>query len=156
MQEPPSLVIDSRTGEPTPSPSYSPSYYPTATPTIELDCMDKKGTFTTHRDEEQPCSWLNTANGELKKDNNCHDGQEALMFCQATCAEYNGCDDMTCEDMSGTYQTHTGWTAECSWLLTGQGSLKLEQNCGTDDYLITEIGKRCQATCADYNGCAAD
>ena len=35
------------------------------------------------------------------------------------------------------------------------GTLTLEQNCGTDQYPITELGKRCQATCADYNGCNA-
>jgi hypothetical protein len=32
--------------------------------------------------------------------------------------------------------------------------LRLEQNCGgVAGYPITEIGKRCQATCSDYNGC---
>jgi hypothetical protein len=61
---------------------------------------------------------------------------------------------MRCVDNVGAYMTHTGYTAKCSWLLTGLGSLKLEQNCGsTPEFPRTEIGQRCQATCKDYNGC---
>ncbi len=120
---------------------------------VTLDCMNQKGMFTTNNGDEQPCSWLDVGNGDQKKELNCQQG-EAAFFCQSSCGEYNGCDDLHCTDMSGQYQTHTGWTAECSWLSTGLGTLKLDMNCGTADYPITELGKRCQATCGDYNGCA--
>lgn len=174
----PLLMIDSRTIDPTIAPTKSPFDYttleiasnpptqaptsspPTQTPSISpvlaLDCMDKKGKFVTHTGESQPCSWLDAGNGSLKKELNCQDQSESALFCQATCSALNGCDDMHCIDMAGTYVSHTGWTAECSWLLTGQGALKLEQNCGgTPEYPLTELGKRCQATCGDYNGCNA-
>ena len=158
FREPPTLVINSRTSEPTSRPTLSPvspTASPTVTPTIQLDCMDKKGTFETHLGTTQPCSWLGTGNGSLKKELNCQDTQNnaAALFCQAQCSEYNGCDDRHCDDKAGEYTTHTGWKANCSWLSTGQGTLKKEMNCGTDDYAITEVGKRCQASCGAYNGC---
>mmetsp|Transcript_20130 Transcript_20130/g.43719 ORF Transcript_20130/g.43719 Transcript_20130/m.43719 type:complete len:1029 (-) Transcript_20130:138-3224(-) len=153
VNEPPLLIVDSRTFVPTPSPTNFPTYIPTISPIMAIDCMDKKGKFDTHIGESEPCSWLGVGNGSLKKAFNCQDQSEAALFCQAQCSAYNGCDDLTCEDMSGTYQSHTGWTAQCSWLLTGQGTLKLEQNCGTEEYPITELGKRCQAACGEYNGC---
>ena len=172
----PLLIVDSRTIDPTIAPTKSPFDYttleiastpptqaptsspptqtPSKSPVLALDCMDKRGKFVTHTGESQPCSWLDVGNGSLKKELNCQDQSEAALFCQATCSASNGCDDMHCIDMAGTYVTHTGWTAECTWLLTGQGALKLEQNCGgIPDYPITELGKRCQATCGDYNGC---
>ena len=126
---------------------YSPSLSPTLSPVVvDLDCMDNEGNFTTNSGESQPCSWLDEGNASLKKAFNCQVGQNAALFCQSKCSAINGCDDLHCEDMSGTYVTHTGWRAECSWLSSG-GPL-LELNCG-----ITEIGKRCQATCAQYNEC---
>ena len=168
VKEQPLLVIDSRTIDPTIEPTKGPFDYPptqaptsnsptTTSPTssaLALDCMDKKGQFVTPSGESQPCSWLDVGNGSLKKEINCQSGSEAALFCQASCSAQNGCDDMHCTDMAGTYASHTGWTAKCSWLLTGQGDLKLELNCGgIPEYPITELGKRCQATCGDYNGC---
>ncbi|KAL3810584.1 hypothetical protein ACHAXA_002448 [Cyclostephanos tholiformis] len=161
----PLLIIDSRTIDPTVEPTKGPfDYPPTQTPTsssptttspiVALDCLDKKGKFVTPSGESQPCSWLNVGDESSKKEINCQNQNEAAFFCQASCSAHNGCDDMHCMDMSGMYVTHTGWTAECDWLLTGQGDLKLELNCGgTPEYPITELGKRCQATCGDYNGC---
>ncbi|KAL3780518.1 hypothetical protein ACHAW5_007164 [Stephanodiscus triporus] len=138
----------------TDTPTYSPTQTLTISPVLALDCMDKRGKFVAHTGESQPCSWLDEGDGSLKKELNCQDQSEAIMLCQASCSAQNGCDDMHCIDMGGTYATHTGWTAECSWLLTGQGTLNLELNCGgKPEYPITELGKRCQATCGDYNGC---
>ena len=114
-----------RTIAPSPRPNNTPTRSPTVSPTVPLDCMDKKGTFVTHTAENQPCSWLSTGNGSIKKGFNCGQDQtneeEAAMFCQAQCSAYNGCDDLHCRDMSGTYMTHIGWTAQCSWLKTGAG-----------------------------------
>lgn len=151
--ESPQLIVDSRTIAPTNHPSGGPTGTPTSSPAVTLDCTDHKGKFITHTGQSQSCSWFDIGNGMLKKELNCQGGKEASLFCQAQCGEFNGCDDLTCEDRSGSYLTHSGWTAECSWLLTGQGTMKLEQNCGTDQYPITDLGKRCQATCGDYNGC---
>ena len=147
----PKLIVDLRTNAPTLKPT---SVAPTQSPTIHLDCMDRKGKFRTTSGERQPCSWLDVGNGSLKKEMNCEDQKnDAALFCQARCSAYNGCDSMHCEDKSGMYRTHTGWTAECSWLLSGQGDLKLEQNCGTDEFPQTELGLRCQYSCREFNGC---
>ena len=160
----PQLIVDSNTQSPTFKPTYAPSPSPSISPAaptaapslapvIPLTCQDSKGKFRTSSGERQSCSWFDVGEGSLKKEQNCNG--EAKMFCQSKCSEYNGCDDMTCEDRAGSYATHSGWTAECSWLTSGLGTLKLEQNCGTDEYQITELGKRCQATCRDYNGCSS-
>jgi hypothetical protein len=127
----------------------------TTSPTMIIDCIDKKGKFKTPSGASQYCTWLSEGKGDLKKELNCQEPNEALYFCQASCSAYNGCDSMHCTDMPGLYATFSGWLAECSFLTTtGQGSLRLEQNCGgVAGYPITEIGKRCQATCSDYNGC---
>lgn len=161
----PQLIVDSNTQSPTLKPTYAPSPSPSISPAspttapslapvIPLTCHDSKGKFRTNSGERQSCSWFDVGEGSLKKEQNCNGG--AKMFCQAKCSEYNGCDDMTCEDRAGSYATHSGWTAECSWLTSGLGTLKLEQNCGTDEYPITELGKRCQGTCRDYNGCGSE
>jgi hypothetical protein len=132
--EQPQLVVDSDTASPTlkptwapsPSPSMSPAEpttAPTPSPVIPLDCYDHKGRFKTNTGESQSCSWFDVGDASeiaLKKDLNCHGG-EAKLFCQAQCSGYNGCDDMTCEDRAGSYATNSGWTAECSWLASGQG-----------------------------------
>lgn len=147
----PKLIVDLRTKAPTLKPT---SEAPTQSPTVHLDCMDRKGKFRTTAGERQPCSWLDVGNGSLKKEMNCQDQKnDAALFCQATCSAYNGCDSLHCEDKSGMYRTHTGWTAECSWLQSGQGDLKLEHNCGTDDFSQTELGRRCQHSCREFNGC---
>ena len=127
----------------------------TTSPTMIIDCIDKKGKFKTPSGASQYCTWLSEGKGDLKKELNCQEPNEALYFCQASCSAYNGCDSMHCTDMPGLYATFSGWLAECTFLTTtGQGSLRLEQNCGgVPGYPITEIGKRCQATCSDYNGC---
>ena len=125
---------------------------PTAFPTpVPLTCMNQDGKFKTQAGDREPCSWLESDNGSL---DNCED-DEVAMFCQSSCSAYNGCDELHCEDLTGTYQSHTGWNAECSWLSTGNGPLKLEQNCGIDGSEPTELGMRCQLTCAAYNGCDA-
>lgn len=168
VREPPTLAIFWRTAVPTTAPTYfptftpstsPPTFLPSSSPTVPLDCMDKKGTFITQTGESQPCSWLSTGNGSLKKEFNCNinrnDESSAAMFCQSQCSVYNGCDEMHCQDMAGTYMSHTGWEAQCSWLWSGQGRLKLEQNCIGDEEGLTELGKRCQKTCGDYNGCNA-
>ncbi len=150
----PALVIDSRTKPPTSAPVPKPTPYPTASPVITLDCMDKKGFFVSHAGESKSCSWFDVGNGEQKKELNCKgNNSEASIFCQSQCSAYNGCDTLTCDDKSGSYLSHTGVKERCPWLLTGAGTLKLEQNCGTSEYPITELGKRCQATCAQYNEC---
>jgi len=149
----PALVIDSRTNQPTSTPTPQPTPFPTASPVITLDCMDSKGFFVAHTGESQSCSWFEVGNGEQKKELNCKQNSEAAIFCQSQCSAYNGCDAITCDDKSGSYTSHTGWKEQCAWLLTGAGTLKLEQNCGTDEYPKTELGKRCQATCSNYNGC---
>lgn len=127
----------------------------TTSPTMVIDCIDKKGKFKTPSGASQYCTWLSEGKGDLKKELNCQESNEALYFCQASCSAYNGCDSMHCTDMPGLYATFSGWLAECTFLTTtGQGLLRLEQNCGgVAGYPITEIGKRCQATCSDYNGC---
>jgi len=159
------LPTSSSPVEITPSPtsslsptSSSPTLTPTTSPALPLDCMDKKGKFKLQSGEFEPCSWLDVGNGKQKKELNCLNGtadpNEAALFCQASCSAYNGCNEIRCVDNVGAYMTHTGYTAKCSWLLTGLGSLKLEQNCGsTPEFPRTEIGQRCQATCKDYNGC---
>ena len=120
VKEEPTLIIDSRTGDPTYQPTEYPTYVPSASPTYTVDCMDRKGKFTTHTGEREPCSWLDVGNGSLKKSFNCQDAtSEAAMFCQASCSAYNGCDDLHCTDMGGEYESHIGWKQECSWLLTG-------------------------------------
>ena len=135
---PPKLIVDSETASPTSRPTYSPSaspsmspaeptLTPTLNPIVPLDCYDHKGRFKTISGESQSCSWFDVGDGALKKELNCNDG-EARMFCQAQCSEYNGCDDMTCEDRAGSYSTHSGWTAECSWLLSGQGEILIDHN----------------------------
>lgn len=152
----PTLVIDSTTKQPTSAPTPQPTHYPTASPVITLDCMDSKGFFITHTGESQSCSWFDIGNGEQKKELNCKGDSDAAIFCQSKCSAFNGCDSLTCDDKSGSYLSHTGWSERCSWLLTGAGTLKLEQNCGTSKYPITELGKRCQATCAGYNECGIE
>ncbi|KAL9191367.1 hypothetical protein ACHAXT_001073 [Thalassiosira profunda] len=153
----PTLVLDSKTAEPTMQPVMMPTYYPTswmptAFPTpVPLTCMDRDGKFKTQAGDREPCSWLESGDGNL---DNCED-EEVAMFCQSSCSAYNGCDELHCEDLTGTYQSHTGWNAECGWLSTGNGPLKLEQNCGIDGSEPTELGMRCQLTCAAYNGCDA-
>ena len=149
----PALVVDSRTKQPTSAPVPRPTHFPTASPVITLDCMDKKGFFVAHTGESKSCSWFDIGNGEQKKELNCKGNSEAAIFCQSQCSAYNGCDTMTCDDKSGSYLSHTGVRERCPWLLTGAGTLKLDQNCGTSEYPITELGKRCQATCSQYNGC---
>ena len=153
----PVVITPSPTSSLSPT-SSSPTLIPTTSPMLPLDCMDKKGKFKLHSGEFEPCSWLDVGNGKQKKELNCLTGtadpNEAALFCQASCSAYNGCNEMRCVDNVGAYMTHTGFTAKCSWLLTGLGSLKLEQNCGsTPEFPRTEIGQRCQATCKDYNGC---
>jgi hypothetical protein len=150
----PELVIDLTTKRPTNAPTSPPTHSPTASPVISLDCMDSKGLFVTHTGESQGCSWFEVGNGEQKKELNCKGYSEAAIFCQSQCSAFNGCDSMTCDDKSGSYFSHTGLKERCSFLLTGAGTLKLEQNCGTEKYPTTELGKRCQATCSDYNGCS--
>ena len=117
----PQLVIDSDTAAPTLKPTLEPTPSPSMSPVefIPLTCFDNKGKFKTSSGEKQSCSWFDVGDGALKKELNCNG--EAKMFCQAQCSEYNGCDDMTCEDRAGAYVTHSGWTAECSWLSSGQG-----------------------------------
>ncbi len=151
----PALVIDSRTKPPTSAPVLLPTPNPTArpVPVIALDCMDSKGFFVAHTGESKSCSWFDIGNGEQKKELNCKDNNEAAFFCQSKCSAYNGCDAMTCNDKSGSYLSHSGLRERCPWLLTGAGTLKLEQNCGTSEYPITELGRHCQATCSNYNGC---
>jgi hypothetical protein len=152
----PALEIDSRTTQPTSTPTPQPTPFPTESPVITLDCMDSKGFFVAHTGESQPCSWFEVGNGEQKKELNCKQNSQAAFFCQSQCSAYNGCDAMTCDDKSGSYKSHTGWREQCDWLLTGAGTLKLEQNCGTVKNPITELGKRCQATCSNYNGCGVN
>lgn len=149
----PALVIDSRTKPPTNAPVPQPTPKPTGRPVVPLDCIDSKGFFVAHTGESKSCSWFDIGNSEQKKELNCKDNSEAALFCQSQCSAYNGCDAITCDDKSGSYMSHTGLRERCPWLLTGAGTLKLEQNCGTSEYPITELGKRCQATCANYNGC---
>lgn len=122
----PQLVVDANTLPPTLKPTYAPSSIeptssPSTSPVVPIDCLDKKGKFKTNTGESQSCTWFDVGNGALKKELNCVSG-EAKLFCQSQCGNYNGCDDMTCEDRAGSYATHTGWTAECSWLTTGQGT----------------------------------
>ena len=151
-KEPPQLVIDGRTLEPTGQPTPRPTTMPTHEPMVPLDCMDKRGTFVTHTGAEEPCSWLSIG-GSLTKAFNCQGGarNEVAMFCQAQCSAYNGCDDLHCEDKVGSYENHMGYKVQCSWLLTGP--LKIERNCGAETFSVTELGMRCQKTCGDYNGC---
>ncbi|KAL3796297.1 hypothetical protein HJC23_008617 [Cyclotella cryptica] len=129
----PQLIVDSETASPTLKPSYAPTYppsmspanpthSPSTSPVVALDCLDHKGKFKTNTGESQSCSWFDIGNGELKKELNCQGSSGARMFCQSQCGKYNGCDDMTCEDRAGSYATHTGWRAECTWLTTGQGA----------------------------------
>ena len=149
----PTLVIDSRTEPPTIAPIPQPTTNPTGSPVITLDCMDSKGFFVAHTGESQPCSWFGVGNGEQKKELNCKKNSEAAIFCQSQCSAYNGCETITCEDKSGSYMSHTDRRERCEWLLTGAGTLKLEQNCGTTEYPITELGRRCQNACSNYNEC---
>lgn len=97
---------------------------PTSSPVVQLDCLDKQGTFKTNTGASQTCSWFDTGNGALKRELNCQGDREARLFCQSKCGEYNGCDDMTCTDSEGLYTTYSGWTADCSWLLSGQGEYR--------------------------------
>lgn len=147
-KEQPILILD-------PNAAGSPTEMPTPSPTVLLDCMDQVGKFQAHTGDKQECSWLNSGDEDQRKESNCQDDGEAAFFCQASCSMYNGCDDMHCTDMSGTYATHNGWTAQCSWLQTEDGMLALDQNCGgSTGYETTELGKRCQASCSEYNGCS--
>ena len=121
----PLLIVDSKTIAPslfsqfpTMSP-VEPTEPPSSSPVLPLDCYDHKGKFRTESGERQSCSWFDVGDGASKKKLNCVGN--AKMFCQAQCSEYNGCDEMTCEDRAGSYVTHTGWTAECSWLTNGRG-----------------------------------
>jgi hypothetical protein len=110
---------------PTPSPpesQASPTSLPSANPVVELDCLDHEGTFKTNTGQSQTCSWFDDGNSDLKKELNCQGRREARLFCQSQCGNYNGCGDMTCKDREGTYATHTGWSAECSWLTTEPGA----------------------------------
>ena len=146
-KEQPVLILD-------PNAAGSPTEMPTPSPTVLLDCMDQVGKFQAHTGDKQECSWLNSGDEDQRKESNCQDDGEAAFFCQASCSMYNGCDEMHCTDMSGTYATHNGWTAQCSWLQTEDGMSALEQNCGGSTYETTELGKRCQASCSEYNGCS--
>ena len=147
-KEQPILVIDPNAVPP-------PTEMPTSSPTVLLDCMDQTIDFQAHTGEIQECSWLNSGDEAHKKELNCQDKGEAAFICQASCSMYNGCDDLRCIDLSGNYATHNGWTAPCSWLQTEEGRLALDQNCGgSAGYEITELGKRCQASCGEYNGCS--
>lgn len=86
------------------------------------DCLDKQGTFKTNTGSSQTCSWLNIGNDAVKKELNCQGDREARLFCQSSCGKYNGCDAMNCQDREGSYTTHSGWAADCSWLLSGPGT----------------------------------
>jgi len=153
----PQLIIDTTTLAPTLKPTQPPTHTPTESPTLSpplIDCLDKKGVFQTHTGALQPCSWFDVGNGQLKKELNCQGLSEAAYFCQSKCSAYNGCDGLTCEDKSGAYLSNTGVRQNCSWLISGNGALKLEHNCGSDAYQKTELGEHCQATCGTYNGCS--
>jgi hypothetical protein len=115
LNEPPTLIVDSRTGDPTYQPTDYPTYFPSMAPVHHFDCMNRKGKFTTHEGEREPCSWLEVGNGALKKEMNCKDvTSEAAVFCQNSCSAHNGCDDLHCTDMSGKsalvlfYHVHAG------------------------------------------------
>ncbi|KAL7545879.1 hypothetical protein ACHAWF_009234 [Thalassiosira exigua] len=155
-KESPTLVVDSRTRRPTKRPTMKPTNAPTVSPTSLLDCMDKKGSFVNHMGETRPCSWLGEGDSRLRRNFNCQNPEgSAAELCQAQCAAYNGCDSLHCTDKAGTYMSHSGLRASCSWLTTGHGTLKLEQNCGDGNIsLATELGVNCQKSCQDYNGCA--
>lgn len=80
----------------------------TTSPTMIIDCIDKKEKFKTPSGASQDCSWLSEGKGDLKKELNCQEPNEALYFCQASCSAYNGCDSMHCADMPGLYATFSG------------------------------------------------
>ena len=95
---------------------------PTLSPTLSLDCFDRGGTFKTHTGKSETCAWFDSGNGALKKELNCQGDKEAKLFCQYQCREYNGCNEVTlCQDRDGSFATHSGWEADCSWLTSGQG-----------------------------------
>ena len=95
---------------------------PTLSPTVSLDCFDREGTFKAHTGKSEACTWFDSGNDALKKELNCQGNREARLFCQYQCREYNGCEEVIlCQDRDGSFATHSGWEADCSWLTSGQG-----------------------------------
>lgn len=94
---------------------------PSSSPVVPLDCIDRQGKFKTSSGERQTCSWFDHGNAALKKEMNCQRDRDAMLFCQSQCGNYNGCDEITCEDRAGSYSTDSGWRAECSWLISEPG-----------------------------------